>query len=119
MDTILVVNAGSSSLKFQVFAVGAAMSLQCLIKGQVDGIGTRPRLRAVAADKNPLIDRSLPEDEVKDLPDAIHAAGIVLGARVPIVLTSRADSVRTRMASCAVAVLYADAQRGAPVLRAA
>ena len=39
------------------------------------------------------------------------AAGIVLGARVPIVLTSRADSVRARMASCAVAVLYADARR--------
>jgi len=39
------------------------------------------------------------------------AAGIVLGARVPIILTSRADSVRTRMASCAVAVLYADARR--------
>jgi phosphate acetyltransferase len=39
------------------------------------------------------------------------AAGIVLGARVPIVLTSRADSVRSRMASCAVAVLHAHAQR--------
>ena len=39
------------------------------------------------------------------------AAGIVLGARVPIILTSRADSLRTRMASCAVAVLYADARR--------
>jgi phosphate acetyltransferase len=39
------------------------------------------------------------------------AAGIVLGARVPIVLTSRADSVRARMASCAVAVLYASARR--------
>ena len=39
------------------------------------------------------------------------AAGIVLGARVPIILTSRADSVRTRMASCAVAVLYAHARR--------
>jgi phosphate acetyltransferase len=39
------------------------------------------------------------------------AAGIVLGARVPIVLTSRADTVRTRMASCAIAVLYADACR--------
>jgi phosphate acetyltransferase len=38
-------------------------------------------------------------------------AGIVLGARVPIILTSRADSVRARMASCAVAVLYADARR--------
>jgi phosphate acetyltransferase len=39
------------------------------------------------------------------------AAGIVLGARVPIVLTSRADSVRSRMASCGVAVLYAHARR--------
>jgi len=47
------------------------------------------------------------------------AAGLVLGARVPIVLTSRADSVRTRMASCAVAVLYAAARRRAPVLQAA
>jgi phosphate acetyltransferase len=47
------------------------------------------------------------------------AAGIVLGARVPIVLTSRADSVRTRMASCAVAVLYAGARRRASALQAA
>lgn len=39
------------------------------------------------------------------------AAGIVLGARVPIVLTSRADSVRSRLASCAVATLYAAARR--------
>jgi phosphotransacetylase len=39
------------------------------------------------------------------------AAGIVLGARVPIVLTSRADSVRARMASCGVAVLVAHARR--------
>ncbi len=38
-------------------------------------------------------------------------AGIVLGARVPVVLTSRADSLRARMASCAVATLYADARR--------
>ena len=38
-------------------------------------------------------------------------AGIVLGARVPIVLTSRADSPRSRMASCAVAAIYADARR--------
>ena len=38
-------------------------------------------------------------------------AGIVLGARVPIVLTSRADSPRARMASCAVASLYADGRR--------
>ncbi|UIF87773.1 phosphate acetyltransferase [Cupriavidus necator] len=39
------------------------------------------------------------------------AAGIVLGARVPIILTSRADSVTTRLASCAVAALVASARR--------
>jgi phosphate acetyltransferase len=39
------------------------------------------------------------------------AAGIVLGTRVPIVLTSRADSLTTRLASCAVAVLVAAARR--------
>ncbi|WP_283811838.1 MULTISPECIES: phosphate acetyltransferase [unclassified Bradyrhizobium] len=38
-------------------------------------------------------------------------AGIVLGARVPVVLTSRADTPRARMASCAVASLYANARR--------
>jgi phosphate acetyltransferase len=42
------------------------------------------------------------------------AAGIVLGARVPIILTSRADSVTTRLASCAVAALVAQARREAP-----
>lgn len=43
------------------------------------------------------------------------AAGVVLGARVPIILTSRADSERTRIASCAVAVLLARARvRAAP-----
>lgn len=41
------------------------------------------------------------------------AAGIVLGARVPIILTSRADSVITRLASCAVAVMVAAARRKA------
>src|SRR5678810_327793 len=39
------------------------------------------------------------------------AAGIVLGARVPIILTSRADSVMTRLASCGIAALVAHARR--------
>jgi phosphate acetyltransferase len=47
------------------------------------------------------------------------SAGLVLGARVPIILTSRADSVRSRMASCAAAVLYADARRRALAVPAA
>jgi phosphate acetyltransferase len=41
------------------------------------------------------------------------AAGLVLGARVPIILTSRADTLLTRLASCAVAVLVAAARRDA------
>ena len=47
------------------------------------------------------------------------SAGLVLGARVPIILTSRADSVRARMASCAAAVLFADARRRKAALPAA
>jgi phosphotransacetylase len=42
------------------------------------------------------------------------SAGLVLGARVPIILTSRADSVRSRIASCAVAMLAAHARRRKP-----
>jgi phosphotransacetylase len=42
------------------------------------------------------------------------SAGLVLGAKVPVILTSRADSLRSRIASCAVAVLAAHARRKPP-----
>jgi acetate kinase len=42
MDTILLVNAGSSSVKFQVFGTDTARKLTRRIKGQLDGIATRP-----------------------------------------------------------------------------
>jgi phosphate acetyltransferase len=44
------------------------------------------------------------------------SAGLVVGARVPIILTSRADSVRARIASCAVAMLAAHARRASPAV---
>jgi phosphate acetyltransferase len=50
--------------------------------------------------------------QLEYLADAL-AAGIVLGAKVPIVLTSRADTARTRTASCAVAMVMAHARRAA------
>jgi acetate kinase len=74
MDTILVVNAGSSSLKFQVFAAGGG-DLTCLLKGQIDGVGTRPRLRAQGADKTALIDETYAPERIPDLPTAITTAG--------------------------------------------
>jgi phosphate acetyltransferase len=52
--------------------------------------------------------------QLEYLADAL-AAGIVLGARVPIVLTSRADSARTRSASTAIAVVMAHARRNMPL----
>ena len=45
-ETILVVNAGSSSIKFQLFSVASGDQLQRLLKGQIEGIGVRPRLVA-------------------------------------------------------------------------
>jgi acetate kinase len=75
MDALLIVNAGSSSVKFQVFDASADATPQRLVKGQIDGIGTRPRLRAASHDGAPLIDRSCAPDEIKDVPAAIVAAG--------------------------------------------
>src|SRR5688572_1180123 len=71
MDSILVVNAGSSSVKFQVFGLGGTTALKRLIKGQGDGIGTRPRLAAQANDKSSLIDKTYPPNKVPDVPAAI------------------------------------------------
>src|SRR5262245_41685952 len=57
-QTILVLNAGSSSIKFQLFAVAADNQLTRRIKGQMEGIGGRPRLLAKGADGSVLIDET-------------------------------------------------------------
>ncbi|QEL24112.1 acetate/propionate family kinase [Bosea sp. F3-2] len=70
MDAILVVNAGSSSLKFQIFTVSQS-KLTRQVRGQLDGIGQRPRLRASDAKGMSLIDQTFQREEVPDLPAAI------------------------------------------------
>jgi acetate kinase len=74
MDAILVVNAGSSSVKFQIFESSAPDAPRRLLKGQVDGIGARPRLRAEASDGSPLVDQSYAATEVADVPAATAVA---------------------------------------------
>jgi acetate kinase len=74
MDTILVVNAGSSSVKFQVFAVDGDGRLQRQLKGQMDGIGSRPRLRATAKGDT-LADRAYSIEAVADVSAALMVAG--------------------------------------------
>jgi acetate kinase len=74
MDTILTVNAGSSSVKFQVFAVDGEGGLLRLIKGQIDGVGSRPRLRASGATGEKLAERAYPIESVEDVPAALRVA---------------------------------------------
>ena len=75
MDAVLVVNAGSSSVKFQIFDVESGTEPQRLVKGQLDGIGTQPRLRVEASDGAQLIDKSYPPGQVADVPAAMVATG--------------------------------------------
>jgi acetate kinase len=75
MDTILVVNAGSSSVKFQLFETDGMRALKRLIKGQMDGIGARPRLRAAASDGAMLIDEAYAPERVGDAAAALAVVG--------------------------------------------
>ena len=75
MDTILVANAGSSSVKFQVFAAEQNGALTRQIRGQIDGVGTSPRLRATGVDRTVLIDRTLDSQAVRDVSAALTTAG--------------------------------------------
>ena len=75
MDTILVVNCGSSSVKFQVFAIGPDGTLERQVRGQIDGVGTKPRLRATGVDRKLLVERSFDNEMVPDVPAAMAAAG--------------------------------------------
>ena len=70
-ETILVVNAGSSSIKFQLFSVSTGDRLQRRLKGQMEGIGVHPRLAAKNAKGEVLIDETWPAGEVGDVPAAL------------------------------------------------
>jgi len=74
MDTILAVNAGSSSVKFQVFGIKGKNGLTRLVKGQMDGIGTRPRLFAAGADGTTFIDEAYAQEDVADVPGGFALA---------------------------------------------
>jgi acetate kinase len=80
MDALLVINAGSSSLKFQLFGIeNGAPTRQ--VRGQMDGIGGgRPRLSAAGADGKVLIDRHYAPAAVPDLPAALDETRAWLGS---------------------------------------
>ena len=84
MDTILVANAGSSSVKFQVFGIEQEGGLKRQIKGQIDGVGSRPRMRIVSAAGDLLVDRAYEAATVGDVAAALGTAGAWLREELKI-----------------------------------
>ena len=80
-DTILVVNAGSSSIKFQLFSLDARDKLGRLLKGQIEGIGVHPRLTAKGGNGLP-IEEAWPAQEVASVPQALDKLVAFLRARL-------------------------------------
>jgi acetate kinase len=92
-DTILVVNAGSSSIKFSMYEVGAGRTLSLVSRGQLDGIGTQPRLRVRDARGGALTDQKYPADAVPDVPAAMASVSgwlrTQLGGALPMAVGHR------------------------------
>ncbi|MDX0751000.1 acetate/propionate family kinase [Sinorhizobium medicae] len=122
MEAVLVVNAGSSSLKFQIFGI-AGGGLQRQVRGKIDGIGTHPHLKASNADGTDLVDRALDSSTVRDLPTAIAEArnwlagvdGIELRAIGHRVVHGGPDYVRPVLINAAVLERLASYQHLAPL----
>jgi acetate kinase len=92
-DAILVVNAGSSSIKFSSYELGEGRALRLASKGQMDGIGTQARLRVRDAHGTPLTDQKFGTEEVPDVSAAMGAVGgwlrTHLGGGLPIAVGHR------------------------------
>jgi acetate kinase len=80
--TILVVNAGSSSIKFALFDIREGQTLALASKGQIDGIGTQPRLRVRDARGTVLVDEEASAGDVPDVPAAMTRVGGWLGTHL-------------------------------------
>jgi len=81
-ETILVVNAGSSSIKFQLFSLDTRNQVNRLLKGQIEGIGVHPRLVANGTDGEPPIEEAWTEPEVASVPQALDKLVAFLRARL-------------------------------------
>jgi acetate kinase len=81
-ETILVVNAGSSSIKFQLFSIAASDQLQRRLKGQIESIGVRPHLLARGIGGETLIDETWPAGEVAGVPGALDKVVAFLRAQI-------------------------------------
>lgn len=91
--TILVLNAGSSSIKFQLFEVADGNGLERLLRGQIEGIGVRPRLFAKGPAGDTLTDETWDASAVPDVPAALDMViaflKAQLGGELPVAIGHR------------------------------
>jgi acetate kinase len=80
--TILVVNAGSSSIKFQLFAVSDGDRLKRRLKGQFEGVGVKPHLIARGMKGDTLVDQTWTSAEVDSVPKALDKVVSFLRAEI-------------------------------------
>jgi acetate kinase len=78
VNTILVINAGSSSIKFQLFAIVGQDGLERLLKGQMDGIGVKPLLTAQGVEPEMTVRTGFSAADVPDVPQAMRRVGLWL-----------------------------------------
>ncbi len=92
-ETILVLNSGSSSIKFQLFAVSARNRLERRIRGQIEGIGTRPRLMAKGIGGENLVDETWTAAQVRTIPAGLDKLVAFLreqiGGKLPVAIGHR------------------------------
>ena len=94
MDTILVANSGSSSVKFEVFGVDQSGELASQLEGKIEGVGTKPQLTAKSAEGKVLVERAYTNEAVSHVPAALHTAGSWLRMNATFILS------RWAIASC-------------------
>jgi acetate kinase len=105
-DAILVINAGSSSLKFALYGDLEARAPAARFRGQVDGIGARPRLRVRDEDDSVSVDRLLDAGLVAD-----HGAALA-----EVVTWLRSLPERVRLASVGHRVVHGGVEFSSPVI---
>ncbi|MGO8969235.1 MAG: acetate/propionate family kinase [Myxococcaceae bacterium] len=71
-DSVLVLNAGSSSVKFSTYGLGPSGALQRSLRGELEAIGTRPRLAATDVEGRSVVDTSFPVADVSSRAQAIQ-----------------------------------------------
>src|SRR5262245_35296933 len=92
-ETILVLNSGSSSIKFQLFTVLEHARLERRMKGAIEGIGTRPRFTAKGTNGQSLADEKWAATDVDNVPAALAKLVAFLrehiGGRLPMAVGHR------------------------------